>query len=121
TRRALRARPGSGAGRAVSPDGRHAGDTALGASGSAPAPYSGSRVVGHASCIPGPRPAGNRTADRPGASLDGCQGLGSAGGGAGLWPGAGVVHAARRDVAALSDPVGLMALLSEPRGTPDRA
>ena len=55
------------------------------------------------------------------AGLDGRQGLGRPGSGADLWSGAGVVHPARRDVAALSDPVGLMALLSEPRGAPDRA
>src|SRR5262245_18327976 len=88
------------------------------ASGGTPTPHPGSRSVGHASRISGACPAGDRTADCLGASLDGCQGLGSAGGGADLCPSAGIVHTVCRDASALSDLVGLMAILSEPRGAP---
>jgi predicted ATPase len=59
--------------------------------------------------------AGTRPADCSGAGLDGRQGLGCTRGGADLCPGAGVVHTARGDIAALSDPMGLMAILSESR------
>src|SRR5439155_23239431 len=109
-----------GAGSRVLAAGWAARPAALSESGSGAAPEHGPIAARDTpgDCSAGA--AGTRRADCSRAGLDGRQGMGRTGSGADLWPGTGVVYPARRDVAALSDPVGLMALLSEPRGAPDR-
>ena len=109
------------AGHSLLAAGRAAGPSALGQPGSGSAPHQGAGAAGHAPRDPSAGPAGTRPTDRPGAGIDGHEGLCSPGGGADLCTGPGFVRAGRRDTSAVPNTTGLMSILSYPGGVADGA